>query len=93
MTTKTVSVSGVKGGNEGSARSLVKAMTWMAWVVFGIGLLLCLFNLYHFSDQNTGLMVGLGFLVGSVHIYVIGTAMGLVHERMNRDRENERSES
>ncbi|MNF04990.1 hypothetical protein D3C80_2046220 [compost metagenome] len=44
-------------------------------------------NLSHFSDKNIGLMVGIGFLIGSVHIYVIGTAIGLVHARLNHEQE------
>ncbi|MNW16693.1 hypothetical protein D3C71_2156270 [compost metagenome] len=62
-------------------------MTAIAWVVLGIGVLLCLMNLSHFSDKNIGLMVGIGFLIGSVHIYVIGTAIGLVHARLNHEQE------
>lgn len=64
-----------------NAKKLVNIMTIIAWIALGIGVLLCLINLGHFSDQNVGLMVGIGFLVGSVHIYVIGTAIGLVHTR------------
>ncbi|SFM14518.1 hypothetical protein SAMN03159341_11822 [Paenibacillus sp. 1_12] len=84
MTTKTSSIHRVDLGkahtDNGIAR-LVTLMTCFAWVALGIGVLLCLMNLSHFSDRNTGLMVGLGFIVGSVHIFVIGTAMGLVHKR------------
>jgi len=32
-----------------------------------------------FSDRNLGLMVGIGFLVGSVQIYMIGAAIRLFH--------------
>lgn len=64
-----------------NAKKLVNIMTILAWIALGVGVALCLFNLGHFSDQNVGLMVGIGFLVGSVHIYVIGTAIGLVDAR------------
>jgi Na+/phosphate symporter len=80
MTTKTASVSRTDH-SENSVRRLVSLMTWMAWVILGIGVLLCIMNLNQFNDRNPGLMIGIGFLVGSVHIYFIGTAMGLVHER------------
>jgi hypothetical protein len=86
MTTKQASVSHTTPG-ESSVRRLVTLMTWMAWVILGIGVLLCLVNLYEFNDRNLGLMVGIGFLVGSVHIYFIGTAMGLVHERHQSKQE------
>lgn len=85
MTTKTASISQVQP-TKSDVKRLVKAMTAIAWTVLAIGFLLCLVNLSHFSDKNVGLMVGIGFLIGSVHIYVIGTAIGLVHARMNQDQ-------
>ncbi|GAA4836375.1 hypothetical protein GCM10023310_12370 [Paenibacillus vulneris] len=88
MTTKTASVSGVRQ-NVKDVQRLVNWMTAAAWGILGIGLVLCLFNLHHFSDRNTSLMVGVGFLVGSVHIYVIRTAIHLVHSRM-LDDENDK---
>ncbi|GAB2670117.1 hypothetical protein ACFQWB_04365 [Paenibacillus thermoaerophilus] len=85
MTTKSVSADEIRRPSASNVMGLVRVMTAMAWGVLAIGLVLCLFNLGHFSDRNVGLMVGLGFLVGSVHIYVIGTAIGLVHARMHTD--------
>ncbi|MDO3675876.1 hypothetical protein [Paenibacillus ehimensis] len=80
MTTKTA-VLAEGTGNERNVGRLVALMTATAWVLLGIGLLLSLFNLHDFSDRNTSLMVGVGFMVGSVHIYVIRTAIHLVHSR------------
>ncbi|MDQ0063872.1 hypothetical protein [Paenibacillus harenae] len=85
MTTKTASISHAQP-TKSDVKRLVKAMTAIAWGILGIGFLLCLVNLSHFSDQNVGLMVGIGFLIGSVHIYVIGTAIGLVHARLHQDQ-------
>jgi hypothetical protein len=85
MTTKTATISHVQP-SKSDVKRLVKAMTAIAWGVLGIGVLLCLVNLSHFSDQNVGLMVGIGFLIGSVHIYVIGTAIGLVHARLHQEQ-------
>lgn len=82
MTTKTATISQL-GPSKSDVKRLVNVMTVIAWGVLAIGFLLCLINLSHFSDKNIGLMVGIGFLIGSVHIYVIGTAIGLVHSRMN----------
>ncbi|NOV02980.1 hypothetical protein [Paenibacillus planticolens] len=79
MAVRTVSVS-----NERSERDvvpLVKLMTIAAWALLGIGLLLSLLNINHFSDRNVFLMVGIGFMVGSVFVYVIRTAIHLVHSR------------
>ncbi|MNR05970.1 hypothetical protein D3C85_1220230 [compost metagenome] len=60
---------------------LVKLMTFAAWALLAIGLVLSLTSLESFNDTNTALMVGIGFMVGSVFIYVIRTAIHLVHSR------------
>lgn len=62
-----------------SVQRLVKMMTTAAWTALLFGLALSLFNLHDFSDRNAALMVGIGFMVGSVFIYVIRTAIHLVH--------------
>ncbi|WP_274364882.1 hypothetical protein [Paenibacillus thermotolerans] len=67
-----------------SVKRLVKLMTGAAWAALIIGLVLSLWNINHFSDQNASLMVGVGFMVASVHIYVIRTAIHLVHARSER---------
>lgn len=87
MTTKTATISQL-GPTKSDVKRLVNVMTAIAWGVLAIGFVLCLINLSHFSDKNIGLMVGIGFLIGSVHIYVIGTAIGLVHARMNSNAAN-----
>lgn len=56
-------------------------MHLFAWSTLAIGLVLCLWNVNHFSDANMTLMLGIGFLVGSVFIYTIGTAINLVEQR------------
>jgi hypothetical protein len=70
-----------RSGSERSVQKLVKWMTAASWTTLLIGLALSLANLNHFSEQNASLMVGIGFMVGSVHIYVIRTAIHLVHAR------------
>ncbi|MFB6366840.1 hypothetical protein ACFCP7_22810 [Paenibacillus elgii] len=88
MTTKTAVLS--EGtGNERNVGRLVALMTVTAWVLLGIGLLLSLFNLHDFSDRNTSLMVGVGFMVGSVLIYVIRTAIHLVHSRAKTEDDSQ----
>lgn len=86
MTTKTATISHIQP-SKSDVKRLVKAMTAIAWVVLAIGVVLSLVNLSHFSDRNVGLMVGIGFLIGSVHIYVIGTAIGLVHARLTQEQQ------
>ena len=70
-----------RSGSERSVQKLVKWMTAASWTTLLIGLALSLSNLGYFSEQNASLMVGIGFMVGSVHIYVIRTAIHLVHAR------------
>lgn len=72
---------------DNNVKRLVTIMTWVASIILGIGVLLCLMNLSQFNDRNPGLMVGIGFMVGSVFIYFIITAMGLVHERRQSEEE------
>lgn len=79
MTTKRIAAS--EAGNIRDGSRVAKMTTAVAWAFLGIGFLLCLLNMNEFNDHNTGLMVGIGFLVGSVHVYVIGTAIRLVHSR------------
>jgi hypothetical protein len=81
MTIKTASINRTNHNDKSSILRLVTLMTWIAWVVLGTGVLLCIMNLNQFNDRNTGLMVGIGFLVASVNIFFIGTAIGLVSER------------
>ncbi|HZG57695.1 hypothetical protein [Paenibacillus sp.] len=67
--------------SERSVQRLVRWMTAAAWATLLVGLALSLANLHHFSESNTSFMIGIGFMVGSVHIYVIRTAIHLVHAR------------
>ncbi|WP_426449695.1 hypothetical protein ACP26L_32260 [Paenibacillus sp. S-38] len=80
MTTKTATAQREIHG-ERDVNRLVVWMTAAAWIFLGFGLLLSLLNLHHFSDRNTSLMIGIGCMVGSVHIYVMRTAIHLVHSR------------
>ncbi|MBD0383066.1 hypothetical protein [Paenibacillus sedimenti] len=86
MATRTVTTSSTEH-SERDVMPLVKMMTAAAWLLLGIGLILSLLNINHFSDRNTSLMVGIGFMVGSVHIYLIRTAIHLVHSRMIASKE------
>ena len=77
MTTK--SAAGQKTEREGNV--LFLTMKIAAWVALIVGGFLCISNYRNFSDSNRLLMAGIGFLVGSVFIYMIGTAINLVHKR------------
>lgn len=84
MTTKQLALKqeSVKDGNR-----LASFMTAAAWIALAIGLLTCLFEVSDFSDRNLGLMVGIGFLVGSVQIYMIGAAIRLFHHNKAKQSE------
>ncbi|MDF2714260.1 MAG: hypothetical protein K0R28_1185 [Paenibacillus sp.] len=84
MTTKQLALKqeSVKDGNR-----LASFMTVAAWIALAIGLLTCLFEVSDFSDRNLGLMVGIGFLVGSVQIYMIGAAIRLFHHNKAKQSE------
>ena len=77
MTTKQIGAK-QESAND-NARPASFFMTAAAWVALCIGLVTCLFELSDFSDRNLGLMVGIGFLIGSVQIYIIGAAIRLFH--------------
>jgi hypothetical protein len=67
--------------SEREMKRMFAFMKGAAWTALGIGILLSLWNVGHFSDENMTLMLGIGFMVGSVFIYTIGTAMHLVEKR------------
>ncbi|WP_219836928.1 hypothetical protein [Paenibacillus sp. R14(2021)] len=77
MTTK----SAAEQKTEREGNSLFRTMKIAAWVALIVGGILCVSNYSDFSDNNRLLMAGIGFLVGSVFIYMIGTAINLVHKR------------
>lgn len=80
MTTKTLTA-GRSERNGRDARQLFIVMKVTAWVAFAVGILMCLWNVSSFNDQNMTLMAGTGCLVGSVFIYTIGTLIHLMHKR------------
>ncbi|MUT67897.1 hypothetical protein [Paenibacillus sp. NEAU-GSW1] len=94
MTTKTATVSSIQPSSLAAVKRLVNLMTGFAWTALTIGVLLCLIKLGHFSEENVLLMLGIGCMVGSVFIFVIGTAIGLVHARMSHQlaQQHEQSE-
>ncbi|MGU3473381.1 hypothetical protein ACLBWT_19805 [Paenibacillus sp. D51F] len=61
---------------------LFQFMNIMAWTCLMIGVVACLWDITHFSDTNMTLMVGIGFLIGSVFIYTSGAALHLVSEKL-----------
>lgn len=66
---------------------LFKFMNYAAWICLVTGVVLCLWRLSHFSDDNLSLMVGIGFLIGSVFIYTTGASIYLVHKDELKDEQ------
>ncbi|MFD1957098.1 hypothetical protein ACFSL6_23755 [Paenibacillus thailandensis] len=93
MDDKSVSISS-KNAAKPDARRLVLITTVAAWIALAIGVVLCLFNLHEFNDRNVGLMVGIGFLVGSVFIYSCGMAVNMVeaYTRSSSAKDDDSSE-
>lgn len=60
---------------------LFQFMNIMAWACLIIGVVTSLWKITHFSDTNLTLMVGIGFLIGSVFIYTSGAALHLVSQK------------
>ncbi|MGG1517316.1 hypothetical protein ABE504_18030 [Paenibacillus oryzisoli] len=81
MSNRTMSVKPMERVEQRDVSPLVKWMTIAAWSLLAIGLVLSLISIEQFSDKNYTLMIGVGFMVGSVHVYVIRTAIHLVHSR------------
>lgn len=88
MADKTVSISS-KEAAKPNAKRLVMITTVSAWIALAIGVVLCLFNLHEFNDRNVGLMVGIGFLVGSVFIYSSGMAVNMVEAYSRASSKND----
>ncbi|MBB6669892.1 hypothetical protein [Cohnella nanjingensis] len=59
-------------------KDMTNALKWIATVIIGLGILFSAFNMHQFSDENLGLMIGLGFLVGGLQILLFGVAAPLM---------------
>lgn len=81
---KMISIKPVQQKKPAVAR-LFTFMNIMAWASLAIGVVACIWNITNFSDTNLILMVGIGFLVGSVFIYTSGAALQLLLEKREQD--------
>lgn len=64
--------------NDHDGTKMRKMMTAIAWFCLIAGVALTLFTITNYSDQNHLLMIGIGFLIASVFIYIIGLFMALM---------------
>lgn len=69
------------------AKRLFSFMHVVAWLTLAIGVGVVLWSFLaatdigELNDRNSGLMIGVGFMVGSVFIYTIGTFINMVENR------------
>jgi|GEM_PF-1505776 len=64
--------------NDHDGTKMRKMMTIIAWFCLITGVVLSLLTISNYSDQNHILMIGVGFLIASVFIYIIGLFMALM---------------
>ncbi|MFB5678655.1 hypothetical protein ACE3NQ_29325 [Paenibacillus terreus] len=88
MAYKTQPIDKVETKDKRMKRS-VATMTFFFWVALIIGVITIVVNLSFFSDRNLGLMVGIGFVVGSIFIYFIGKYMGAVRKKEDQEDGND----
>ncbi|MDO7907884.1 hypothetical protein Q5741_15840 [Paenibacillus sp. JX-17] len=66
-------------------RGMVSVFTIISVIAAVVGIIMVLVNLNHFSDRNLGLMLGIGFIVGSIFVYSIGKWAGSIQSRREED--------
>lgn len=71
--------------NDKGMRRSVSILSIFGWIALAIGIVTILFNLSDFSDRNLGLMVGIGFVVGSIFIFIIGKSLGILRKKEEDD--------
>jgi hypothetical protein len=63
---------------------MFRATKWIAAIVIAIGIILSCWHIRDFSDENLGLMIGIGFLVGGIQVLIIGAFAPLM-QRMSEE--------
>jgi len=61
-------------------REMSRMLKWVAMVVIAVGIVCCVLNIAQFNDQNLGLMIGLGFLIGGAQIMLFGVIAPLMQK-------------
>ncbi len=53
---------------------------WIAAAIVALGIIFCMANIAEFNDRNLGLMVGIGFLIGGLFVFLSGAAFSLLQQ-------------
>lgn len=85
MATNTKGRSNSPGKN---ARGLTRLLTIIGWIAFAVGVVTIILNIQPFNDNNAGLMMGIGCVVGSIFIYFIGKSIGSMQVRNEEGKES-----
>ncbi|GAA4719750.1 hypothetical protein [Brevibacillus fulvus] len=63
-------------------------MQVLAWISLIAGIFVSFYHGSDFSDQNLGLMVGIGMVIAGMQIFGVGTFVHLLHSKEENDRRN-----
>ncbi|MBN2980788.1 hypothetical protein [Cohnella algarum] len=66
-------------------RDMSKMLKWIALVIIAFGVVFSAIHIAEFNDKNLGLMIGIGFLVGGLQIWIFGVAAPLM-QKMQDER-------
>jgi hypothetical protein len=69
-------------------REVSRMLKWAAMVVVFVGIVCCALNLAKFNDDNLGLMIGLGFLIGGGQILLFGVIAPLMFKNADNTSVN-----
>ncbi|MFB9274692.1 hypothetical protein [Cohnella cellulosilytica] len=61
-------------------KEMARMLKWVAMVVIAVGIVCCVLNIAQFNDQNLGLMIGIGFLIGGAQIMLFGVVAPLMQK-------------
>ncbi len=64
-------------------KEMARMLKWVATVVIAVGIVCCVLNIAQFNDQNLGLMIGLGFLIGGAQIMLFGVIAPLMQKNQD----------
>lgn len=59
---------------------MFRAFKWISAIVIVCGIIFSAVNISRFNDGNLGLMIGFGFLVGGILIWMFGMVAGLMQK-------------
>ncbi|WP_211093505.1 hypothetical protein [Cohnella fermenti] len=63
---------------------MFKATKWIAAVIIAIGVVLSGWHIREFSDDNLGLMIGIGFLIGGIEVLMLGAFASLMQRNTEK---------